>query len=138
MIENYETVLVIDTDLEEAAIKGEITKIEEIIKSNQGEIEQKDKWGKRQLSYQIKKKDYGYYVLLIYKAEGSVVAEIDRFIAINESYLRHLTVKKDKHAPDRAARVAEEEEKDREEAAAAAVAEAEAAKSGDRRPAHQS
>lgn len=110
MIEKYEAVLVIDSDLEEAAIASEIGKIEEIIKSHKGEIEERDEWGKRQLSYKIKKKDYGYYTLLVFSAEGSVVAEIDRSIAINENFLRHLVVKKDKHAPDLSPTVREQAE----------------------------
>jgi len=138
MIHNYETVLVLSPDLDEAALNVEVKKVEEIITSNKGKIISRDNWGSRELAYKIQKKTHGFYVLVVFEAEAGVVGEIDRALGINDNFLRHLCVKKDKHAPDRAARVAEEEEKDREEAAAAALAEAEAAKSGDRRPAHQS
>ena len=119
MIEKYETVLVLDGELPEEEARKEVIKIEEIIKAHSGTIENKDDWGKKQLSYKIKKKDYGYYTLLVYSAEGTVVSEMDRTIAINENFFRHLTVKKDKHAPDLSPHLKEEAEAEEAPAEAA-------------------
>lgn len=122
MIQNYETVLVLSPDLDEAGRNTEIKKVEEIIANHKGSVSARDDWGSRELAYKIQKKSHGYYLTLTFEAEAGVVQDIDRALAINDNFLRHLCVKKDKHAPDRAPRVAEEEQKEREEKAAAATA----------------
>lgn len=123
-MKKYEIVLVLDSDLEKDQLNSEVSKVEDIIKSHQGEVELRDDWGKRELSYKINKKSYGYYFLLVFSASEQVVAEIERALSINENFLRHLCVKKDKHAPDLAPHVKEQTLEAMKEAQEAKVAEA--------------
>ncbi len=90
MIRPYETVIVIDGTLPEDVIQKEQKQIEEFFQSN-AELEKTDVWGKRALAYPINKKRSGHYVLFLYKGEGTVPAEFEKFIKLNESILRHLT-----------------------------------------------
>ena len=61
-------------------------------------IVNEDNWGLKKLAYPIKKKSTGFYYLFEFKAEGSVIAELEIAYKRDERLLRFLTVKLDKHA----------------------------------------
>jgi len=96
----YEVVIIFNPDLNDTDVTEQIGKIEGIIKAHQGAVLKQDVWGRRQLAYRLKKKEHGYYVLLIITGDNQLVADLDRQLRINEKVLRHLIVKKDKYAPD--------------------------------------
>lgn len=100
MSEKYETVLVYNPDLEDAALEAEISKVRELVESSKGSIDKKDIWGKRELSYEIQNRTYGHYVLLEFTGEASLVGDLERQLKLSEPVLRHLVVKKDRFAPD--------------------------------------
>lgn len=100
MITKYEAVMILNADLDESAIKEEVSKVGAAVKAHQGTVELTDLWGKRQLSYKINKKDYGFYVYLVFGGDSSLVAELHRQLRINDNVMRYLIVKKDKFAPD--------------------------------------
>ena len=67
--------------------------------SNRGaEIVHTHNWGMRKLAYPIKKKSSGFYYLIEFKAEGSVIADLEIAYKRDERLLRFLTVSLDKHA----------------------------------------
>lgn len=109
----YEAVFVFLSDLNDDAIKAELGKIESTIKNHDGVVSTVDVWGRRQLAYQINKKEFGIYVLMIFEGDNKLTADLDRQLRINENVLRHLIVRKDKHAPDASARLKEDQAKDR-------------------------
>jgi len=94
MMNRYEMIYIIDTDLEEAARKELIEKVSALIENNGGEIEKVDEtWGKRRLAYAIDYKTEGWYVLVTFKAPAELPRELERNLQINESVLRYLVVK---------------------------------------------
>ena len=94
MMNRYEMIYIIDTDLEEAARKELIEKVSALIANNGGEIEKVDEtWGKRRLAYAIDYKTEGWYVLVTFKAPVELPRELERNLQINESVLRYLVVK---------------------------------------------
>ncbi len=99
-MQSYECVIVFSTDLAEEAIGGEIKKVESIVANHKGTVTKTDLWGRKPLAYKIRKKDYGFYVVLVLEAEGTMVADLDRQLRINDTVLRHLIVAKDKYSPD--------------------------------------
>ena len=60
----YELTFVLDPQLEQTQIDENVQKIETMITDAKGEIVKKDLWGKRRLAYEIKKRQYGYYVYI--------------------------------------------------------------------------
>ena len=52
-------------------------------------------WGKRTLSYQIKKRDTGHYVVATFMAEAAALPEFERAIKLDDGVLRHLIVLND-------------------------------------------
>ena len=100
---SYQAVLVLNPDLDDQGVKDQIEKVAVVAAAHGGSVEKSDIWGRRQLAYKIKKKDYGIYVVLVVGGDSSIVSDLDRQLKINDQVLRHLVVKKDKHAPEGAA-----------------------------------
>ena len=72
----------------------------------------------RKLAYPIRKKNTGFYYLIEFSAEGSVIADLEVAYKRDERLLRFLTVSLDKYA------IAYNEKKRNAKQAAAAPAEA--------------
>ena len=68
------------------------------IKENGGEIVYEEDWGLRQLAYPIKKRTSGFYYLIEFKAETSLVASLETQYRRDERIIRFLTFAMDKHA----------------------------------------
>lgn len=92
----YSTIIVIDSLLKAEETDNTIEKIERTIKNNGGKIEATDRWGKKRLAYEIKKRQYGYYVEIIFKSVGDIIKIIEREYGLDENILRYLTLKMDK------------------------------------------
>ena len=88
----YDTIVIYDTALDEAAIDQKIQKIEGIIKSNEGEIIKTDKWGKKKLAYEIKKKPEGYYIYVNHTGESAVIDQLRGLFQFDESILKYISV----------------------------------------------
>ena len=88
----YETVHVIDSTLEPERIESIISRVNEIVTKGGGTIIDEKRWGKRRLTYEINKRQYGYYTILNYNAPTSVVQELEKFFRINQYVLRYLTI----------------------------------------------
>ena len=91
-MKTYSTIVVIDSLLKSTDIESTIEKIQRSIKNNGGEILEIDKWGKKRLAYEIKKRQYGYYVEIIFKSSGDLVKVIEREYGLDENILRYLTI----------------------------------------------
>lgn len=94
----YETVLILTPVLSEEQMKEAVAKFETILTNNGAEIVFKNFWGMRKLAYPIQKKSTGFYQLIEYKAEGSVIETLETELKRDERIIRFLTVKLDKHA----------------------------------------
>jgi len=91
-LRKYETVFILDPGLDDATRDKEIKKVEELIESHKGVIIQTDRWGLRKLSYRIRKRNEGYYVLIQFESPESLTRELDRNYKLNENCLRFLII----------------------------------------------
>ncbi len=87
----YETMVIIDAMIAEAAIEQEVSSIEAKIAAK-GELVWKDVWGKRKMAYDISKKSHGFYVVFYYKATTEIVVDLEKDFVINENILRWMTL----------------------------------------------
>ena len=69
-------------------------KVNDLIKEKGGEATYSEDWGKKKLTYQIKKFSYGYYKLIEFDVDGANLASIDRELRLASDVLRHQIVKK--------------------------------------------
>ena len=90
-MKRYETVLVVDAMIPDESIASEFEAVAKLIET-QGKITRVDRWGKRRLAYPVRKRTHGEYAAFYYEAEGSLPAEIEKRLRINENALRWLTV----------------------------------------------
>lgn len=92
---NYETLFILDPDIPEDDIDGEIERIKGYIEKTNGNIVELDKWGVRRLAYEIRKKRQGFYVLMSFLAHSSSIQDVDSSLELDEKILRHIIVKRE-------------------------------------------
>lgn len=90
----YEMVLILKAGLEEDERNQVLDRLKDAINQN-GTVGEIDDWATRKLAYEINYNKDGYYYVLNYEADPSVVAEVERRARILDQILRYLTVKKE-------------------------------------------
>lgn len=94
----YETVFIATPVLSEDQMKEAVKKYQDFLTDNGAEIVHEERWGMRKLAYPIQKKSTGFYHLIEFRADGSLIATFETHLKRDERLLRFLTVKLDKHA----------------------------------------
>lgn len=89
---NYELMLLLNPSLQEEETSALLAKIQQTIKTNQGEIIKVDKWGKKKLAYEIKKYQEAIYVIIDFELEPENIANLERSIKFEEKIIRYLLV----------------------------------------------
>ena len=90
----YEMLYILDASLTDEAKEGIITKFEDLVKNNGGVVEKTDRWGVKKLQYPINYKSEGYYVLMTFEADPTLVVEIKRIAGIVDGVIRRLITKR--------------------------------------------
>ncbi len=95
---NYETVFIVTPVLSDVQLKEVVDKFRGTITENGGQIVSEEDWGLRKLAYPIQKKTTGFYYLLQFTGEGSIVNQLETQYRRDERVIRFLTFKMDKYA----------------------------------------
>ncbi len=82
----------------ETQVKETAKKFEDYLVTNGAKMLHKEDWGLKKLAYPIQKKNTGFYHLFEFKAPGKVIAPFELEFRRDDSVMRYLTVKLDKHA----------------------------------------
>ncbi|MEA3317142.1 MAG: 30S ribosomal protein S6 [Bacteroidota bacterium] len=98
MLNQYETVFISTPVLSEAQTKETVEKFKDLIKNNGGEIVHEENWGLKKLAYTIGKKATGYYYLIEFKAEGTLIEKLETEYRRDEKIIRFLSFKMDKYS----------------------------------------
>ena len=88
----YETTILVNAALEDNDVDTVISKVTNYIENHGGVIQEINKWGRRRLAYPINKKYNGFYVHIIFDAQPSTVPILERFLVLEDTVLRHLTL----------------------------------------------
>ena len=89
----YESVIIINPNVEEEAIKALIERFTTLINTD-GKVEKADELGKKKLAYEIAKNKEGYYVVFDFEANPSLIAELERNYRITDEILKFIVIKK--------------------------------------------
>ena len=89
---NYEAVVIVDPGLEESAINEAVDRFTKVIETK-GEVSKIEHWGRRKLAYEINHLNEGHYVVASFKAEPTLISELDRLFEIGEQYIRAKVVR---------------------------------------------
>ena len=85
---------ILDASLTDEAKESVIKKFEDLVTGNGGVIEKTDRWGVKKLQYPINYKTEGYYVLMAFEAERTLVVELKRVAGITDGIIRRLITKR--------------------------------------------
>ena len=90
----YESVIIINPNLEAEAIKGLIEKISNLINNN-GTVASVEEIGKKKLAYEIKKNKEGYYIIIKFEAKPELITELERVYRITDEIIKFIVVKEE-------------------------------------------
>lgn len=91
----YELMLLLTPNLDEEARAELLDKVEKLITSEKGIVDNVESWGKRKLAFEIDDLTDGDYAVIDFHADPSSIAEIDRVLRINDSVVRFMIVRRD-------------------------------------------
>ena len=97
---NYEIVYILNPVLSEKQIEDVTKKIKTLLTSRKGKVVNHENWGLKTLSYPIGNKNSGFYNLIEFTVEGSIISDFEVELRRDESIMRYLIVKLDKDALD--------------------------------------
>ncbi len=92
---NYESVVIINSDLPSETSKGIVHQIQDFVSKNGGRVDSLQEWGKRRLAYKIKKRHEGNYVVINFQLETKHTQRLEQSLRMNDHVLRYLLVNKD-------------------------------------------
>lgn len=90
----YESVVIINPNLEAESIKALIEKFSNLINSN-GTVSSVEELGKKRLAYEIKKLNEGYYVVVKFEAQPELITELERVYRITDEVMKFIVVKEE-------------------------------------------
>ena len=93
---NYETVFILTPVLSDVQMKETVEKFKNLLIDQGAEIVNEEDWGLRKLAYSIEKKSTGFYAFLEFKANPTVIENLEVNFRRDERVVRFLTVRQDK------------------------------------------
>ena len=96
----YETVFILTPVLSDEQMKEAVEKFKDVLQQNGAEVVNEETWGLRKLAYPIQKKSTGFYCLLEFKGEPTIVKKLDVAFRRDERVIRFLTFRLDKYAQE--------------------------------------
>ena len=94
----YETVFILTPVLSDDQTKETVAKFKKILTDNGAEILNEEAWGLKKMAYSIDKKSTGFYNLVEFKGEPSLIKKLETGFRRDEKVIRFMTVKLDKYA----------------------------------------
>ncbi len=88
----YEAVVVFKPTVEEVARGQVLDRLKEAI-TEAGTVTNVDEWGMRKLAYEINYIKEGYYYIVNFEAEPTVVAEFERRARIADQIIRYMVIR---------------------------------------------
>ena len=101
---HYETVFILTPVLSDAQAKEAVDSFKAVLTDNGAEIVNEENWGLRKLAYPIQHKTTGFYTLIEFDAEPTVIKKLEVAYRRNEKVLRFLTFHLNKFAAEYAAK----------------------------------
>jgi small subunit ribosomal protein S6 len=87
--------VILDPQLDERTVGPALEKFLGVVRTQGGNVERVDVWGKRRLAYEIKKRAEGIYAVVDLSCTPAAVAELDRQLSLNEAVLRTKVLRRD-------------------------------------------
>ena len=90
----YESVVIVNPNLEEESVKNLIKKFSDLINTDWN-VTSVEELGKKKLAYDIKKFNEGFYIVIKFEAKPELIAELERNYRITDEVIKFLVVKEE-------------------------------------------
>ena len=94
----YETVFILTPVLSDEQMKETVAKFKSLLTDNGAEILNEEAWGLKKMAYAIDKKSTGFYCLIEFKGEPTIVNTLETGYRRDERVIRYMTTRLDKYA----------------------------------------
>ena len=89
----YEIIVIYEAGLSEEAVEAQVESVKGFLAREGAELLEVQKWGKRRLAWEIKKKREGFYIFFRVKGKPSLPQALDRQLRFVEVVLRWVPVR---------------------------------------------
>jgi small subunit ribosomal protein S6 len=90
----YELVYILRPDISDDQVPEVMERVNQMLTSQGGVIQQEERWGRRRLAYPIRKYLEGTYIITQLELGPEQTELINRALHLSEDILRHLLVRK--------------------------------------------
>src|SRR5690606_13768396 len=95
---NYETVFILTPVLSDVQMKDTVDKFVNLLKELGADVINVENWGLKKMAYAIEKKTTGFYVMVEFKADPTLIRKFEIEFRRDEKVMRFLTTVLDKHS----------------------------------------
>lgn len=95
-VQIYESIFIINPNLTDEETAGVNKKMQDVVAKQGGEMIKVEDWGKKRLTYEIKKQKRGHYVFFQFKSAPPVVKELERTYKLTDSVIKFMTIRLEK------------------------------------------
>jgi small subunit ribosomal protein S6 len=95
---NYETVFILTPVLSDVQMKDTVDKFVNLLKELGADVINVENWGLKKMAYTIEKKTTGFYVMVEFKADPTLIRKFEIELRREEKVMRFLTTVLDKHS----------------------------------------
>ena len=95
MLNKYESIYIVNPNVEADGIKSLVEKFNALIESEGGKVLETNEWGMKKLAYPINKFTQGYYVLVNFEAKAEFIDELERVYKITDGVIKFITIRKE-------------------------------------------
>ncbi len=89
----YETLMIFDPTLGVDGTEELIQKVREYVAGGEGRVLKTERWGLRDLAFELKGRRKGYYLILEYAGVPTVASELDRRLNLLDTVVKFQTLK---------------------------------------------
>lgn len=86
--------LILPAEADESVIGQTVERITRVVSEGGGAVDNIDRWGRKRLAFEIAKQHEGYYVVVDFTAEPTVIVELERTLHLADEVLRFKVVVK--------------------------------------------
>ncbi|MCH8157908.1 MAG: 30S ribosomal protein S6 [Nitrospinae bacterium] len=109
---SYQSILILKPDLDEAQVDQALEKVTGFLKKNNGSCLKVEKWGKKRLSYRVRKNRFGYYLNIYHTCDNQKVSSLETEYKLFDQIIKYLIIRLDDKELERAmSRDSEEDER---------------------------
>ena len=89
----YETVFIVEPEIPTEQVDQLIAKIKDAITTHKGSVTSEDRWGRRRLAYPVRGHREGFYTVLNFTAEPTVISALEHLYNVTDTVIRQLTIR---------------------------------------------